>query len=246
MFSFVNGMQSFPTAIANQFGNKILYNSDITNIHQEKNKWVITFTNNGKEKNIESDILFTAIPSYKLSKILVKDYSELSNHLDAIYYPPVLVLYLGYNKNEIKQQLDGFGFLIPSKEKKNYLGAIWSSVIFKNRATKDKAAFTIFIGGARNPNLSENNIDITIEKVLKEFQTVMGIKTKPIIIEKMFWQKAIPQYNVGYIEHEKYFDNFEKKHPGIFIGGNFRGGISVGDCIKNSYLNFEKIKNYLK
>jgi oxygen-dependent protoporphyrinogen oxidase len=55
------------------------------------------------------------------------------------------------------------------------------------------------------------------------------------------WLKAIPQYNVGYIEKENYFNKFEKEHPGIFLSGNYRGGISVGDCIKNSEITVSRI-----
>ena len=42
-----------------------------------------------------------------------------------------------------------------------------------------------------------------------------------------------------------YFEKFERENPGIFLSGNYRGGISVGDCIKSSYKNFEKIRDYL-
>ena len=49
-------------------------------------------------------------------------------------------------------------FLIPSKERKSFLGAIWSSVIFPEQSSdEDKAAFTLFVGGARDPEIG--NID---------------------------------------------------------------------------------------
>ncbi len=244
MFSFINGMQSFPRAIAKSLGDKVIYNAAITKI-QKEDKWLVNYSVNGEEKVLKSDIVFSSIPSYKLSEIFSGVGDSLLKHLEDIYYPPVLVLYLGYEKDIIGKKLDGFGFLIPSKERKKYLGAIWTSTIFKNRATEDKASFTIFVGGARNPNLSEDILDETIDEVIKEFQSIMNIKGSPILIQKKFWKKAIPQYNLGHIEHEKYFDNFETENPGIFLGGNYRGGISVGDCIKNSYLNYEKIKNYI-
>ena len=28
---------------------------------------------------------------------------------------------------------------------------------------------------------------------------------------------------------------FEEAQPGIVLAGNYRGGISVGDCVKNAY-----------
>lgn len=69
----------------------------------------------------------------------------------------------------------------------------------------------------------------------------MKISGQPFYSSSRFWERAIPQYNIGYIEHEKFFDEFEKENPGLFIGGNFRGGISVGDCIKNAEIVCDKI-----
>ncbi len=169
----------------------------------------------------------------------------LIQHLNKIYYPPVAVLYVIYEKSAIKQPLDGFGFLIPAKEKKSFLGAIWSSVLFPNRAEDDKASFTIFIGGARDPEIINYDKDLLFKKVLKEFEQIMQITAPPVSLKHRYWQKAIPQYNIGYIEHENYFDEFEKRNPGIVLSGNYRGGISVGDCIKNSKIVFDKLKTYL-
>jgi protoporphyrinogen/coproporphyrinogen III oxidase len=245
MFSFKNGMQSFPKAIAKNFSGNIFYNTAINNISKENSKISVEIERNGQKGSITSDVLLSTIPAHKLNQQMNLIYPNLTNHLNNIYYPPVLVLFLGYDKGVIEQKLDGFGFLIPSKENKKFLGAIWSSTIFENRAPKDKAAFTIFVGGAKDPNFSEEQIDERIKSVLKEFHNIMGITSPPILKEKRFWRYAIPQYNLGYIEHENYFDQFEKENPGIFLGGNYRGGISVGDCIKSSYTNFEKIKDYL-
>jgi len=85
-----------------------------------------------------------------------------------------------------------------------------------------------------------------LKRVRREFEELMGISAKPILTSERFWEKAIPQYNLGYIEHERFFDDFEKKNPGLFISGNFRGGISVGDCIKNAELVTNKVFENLK
>jgi oxygen-dependent protoporphyrinogen oxidase len=121
------------------------------------------------------------------------------------------------------------------------LGAIWSSVIFPNRCDEDKVAFTLFVGGSRMPNLFELNKAELINKVVNEFKETMKIKDEPLFITDRMWLKAIPQYNIGYVEHENYFNKFENDHPGIFLSGNYRGGISVGDCIKNSEITVSRI-----
>jgi oxygen-dependent protoporphyrinogen oxidase len=246
MFSFVNGMQTFPKAIANNLNATIEFNSEVDQITKENDQWKVRYKSSGYEKEIHTDVVYSTIPSHTISAILKDVDPKVSEHLDDIYYPPVMVLYLGYDKKQIGQQLDGFGYLIPSKEKKTFLGAIWSSTIFKHRAEEDKASFTLFIGGARAPHLFEHNHDELIQTVINEFQDIMQITGEPVFKENKFWKKAIPQYNIGYIEHERYFDEFEKNNPGLFLGGNYRGGISVGDCMKNSWTNFEKVKNYIE
>jgi len=234
MFSFHDGMQSFPNALASKMTEHISFNAEVSRILVKGNKYEIIYKSEEKDHSLETDVIISTLPAYVTDKILQNMDGDLFKHLHTIYYPPVMVLYLGYEKSKIRRPLDGFGFLIPSKEKKTFLGAIWSSVIFDNRADDDKAAFTLFIGGARASGLFDMNENKLIEKVINEFRDIMKISSEPILLKKRLWNKAIPQYNLGYIEHEKYFEKFESSNRGIFLSGNYRGGISVGDCVKNS------------
>ncbi len=241
MFSFKNGMSVLPKALTNNLGEKVLLFSEAVAVEKSSPGYKVTFNQAGKTRTLSTDVIISTVPAYAASQLFNSMDERLSSHLNNIYYPPVLVLYLGYNKSDIGRVLDGFGFLIPSKERKSYLGAIWSSVIFPDRAPEDKAAFTLFIGGARDPEVGNIDKEILIKKVREEFEKIMMINSEPVYISYKYWNKAIPQYNIGYIEHEKYFDKFEKINPGIILGGNYRGGISIGDCIKNAELITNKV-----
>ncbi len=240
MFSFVNGMQSFPNKIASLFPERLNYNCSITGIKKSSEGYLVEYTENGTPKSVECGILISTIPAYELAKKVGGLDSTLSKHLEDIFYPTVMVLYLGFSKNQIERPLDGFGYLIPSKEKRNYLGAIWSSTIFPNRAGDDKASFTLFVGGARKGDLFKMEKNELINKVIAEFSRDMHITGAPVFTADKIWDKAIPQYNIGYIEHENYFEKFEKENRGFILSGNYRGGIAVGDCVKNSEINFNK------
>lgn len=245
MFSFKSGMQTFPKAISQKFNNNIIYNSSVKKVEHTSTmlgpKWKTSYELNGQNHEILSDHVLSTVPAYVAANIFGGLDSNLVQHLNEIYYPPVMVLYLGFNRKDIGLPLDGFGFLIPSKEKKNFLGAIWSSIIFPNRSSNDKVAFTLFVGGARSHQLLETDKQELIDKALCEFKQIMNINSDPICLREKIWTKAIPQYNIGYIEHENYFNKFEKDNPGIFLSGNYRAGISVGDCIKNSEEVYKKI-----
>jgi len=241
MLSFKSGMIALPKAIEKYFGNNILLSSEVTSIDKNQNGFLVSYQQNETTNKIDCDIVLSTIPAYVASSIFTKYDKDFKTHADAIYYPPVLVYYLVYDRKNIKQDLDGFGFLIPAKENKSFLGALWSSVIFSDRTDESKAAFTLFVGGSRNPDFVKEERTSLLTKVRKEFEALMDINADPIFTSERFWEKAIPQYNLGYIEHERFFDDFEKQNPGLFISGNFRGGISVGDCIKNADLICDKI-----
>jgi protoporphyrinogen/coproporphyrinogen III oxidase len=234
MFSFKNGMQTLPKAIASGLGNKVSFSSDVTSIEKNEDGYKIIFNKDGLRNEIICDKIISTVPAYAAADLFKSFGDKLEKHLREIYYPPVLVVMLGYKKENIMRQLDGFGFLIPSKEKKSFLGAIWNSVIFPNRANNDYASFTLFVGGSRNPEILTADKEEIMKKARAEFEEIMTINSEPVFISTKFWQRAIPQYNLGYIEHEKYFEEFEKNNPGIILSGNYRGGISVGDCMKKA------------
>lgn len=240
MLSFKDGMQALPKAIASVLGNRVRYECEVKEILKTVSGFNIVLDHDGEEEIISCKTVVSAVPAYRAAEIFGKWDVDLAKHLKDIYYPPVLVLYMVYNKKDIGHTLDGFGFLIPAKEKKSFLGALWSSIIFGGRTDDDKAAFTLFVGGSRDADLLKTGKERVIETVRKEFEELMTIKGPPVFISSRYWDKAIPQYNIGYIEHEKYFEQFEQEHPGIILGGNYRGGISVGDCIKNAELTAEK------
>ena len=241
MLSFKMGMIALPKAIEKYFGDKIFLSSEVTSVDKSNTGFSVTYKQNNIVNKIDCDMVLSTIPAYSASSIFTKYDKDFKTHSDAIYYPPVLVYYLVYNKKNIKQDLDGFGFLIPAKENKSFLGALWSSIIFSDRTDENHAAFTLFVGGSRNPEFVQEERAALLNKVKKEFETLMGITGTPIFSSERFWEKAIPQYNLGHIEHERFFDDFEKRNSGLFISGNFRGGISVGDCIKNADLIADKI-----
>ncbi len=234
MFSFINGMQTFPEAIAKFLDKKIILEAEVNKVERLGEKYSVTFTRKGKEEKPEADIVISALPAYITAKVFASLDKTLSEHLEKVFYPTVMVLFLGYDKSVINRQLDGFGFLIPGKAKKKFLGAIWSSIIFPNRAPEGKAGFTLFVGGARNQNFDWENPNGIIAQVLSEFEQIMNISGAPELVTYKIWERAIPQYNLGYIEHEEYFNKFEKENPGIYLTANYRGGISVGDCVKNN------------
>ncbi len=244
MFSFKGGMKVLPEAIKTSLGNRLKLSTPVISIKRTGDgNYGVAYKEGKQSLTLLADVVLSTIPAYDAAELFGHFDEGLYKHLCSVYYPPVLVLFFVYNKSDIGQPLDGFGFLIPSKENKSFLGAIWSSVIFPSRADSNNAAFTLFVGGSRNPGFIGENEDELIKAVKNEFGELMKITGEPVHFAKRIWPKAIPQYSIGYVEHENYFDHFENDNKGIILSGNYRGGISVGDCIKNAEIVTQKIKN---
>lgn len=248
MFSFKNGMQTLPRALSKVLADRVHLNASVINIIPtkigEKRIYVTTFQQNGEFKSIESDAVVLATPSYVASKIIEPIDPETSRVLNSIYYPPIAEIVLGYRKENINRILDGFGYLIPAKEKRKILGTIWSSTIFPNRAPEGFELFTTFAGGSRSPDLldisDENLLDITNSEV----KSLVGISGSPAFKKIIRWEKAIPQYKLGYHKTIATIERFEDNFGGAFICSNYRGGISVGDCVMSAEKTMKKILSY--
>ena len=143
--------------------------------------------------------------------------------------PPVTSLVLGFKKEDITHPLDGFGMLIKQSENSRLLGVLFSSSMFDGRAPEGHVTLTCMMGGTIHPEYSENSDEI----VLAELDRLLGVNGKPTFRHKTIWPKAIPQYGLDYQNALDAMDKVEKNNPGLHFAGNYRGGISVGDCIVN-------------
>jgi oxygen-dependent protoporphyrinogen oxidase len=247
IFSFVSGMQTLPQAIGNSLGKVIFFNAKVTgirNLTTERNepsddpdarRYLVEYLYNGKEEEIEANVVIFAIPAYDAAPIIKSLSVETANVLSSIYYSPVISVFLGVKREDVRHKLDGFGFLIPSKEKRNILGCLWNSCLFGNRAPAGMAALNVFVGGARQPELTGLNDGQIIQETLDELKSIMQFSGKPVYLNITRWQKSIPQYEIGYQRKMDMLAKFEESNQGVLLAGNYRGGISVGDCVKNAF-----------
>ena len=96
-------------------------------------------------------------------------------------------------------------------------------------------------------------IDATDRKLLNLLQSKCPLVERPfdvladqleigpdeVIVRR--WERAIPQYVIGHPTVMKAVDALEEAQPGLHVGGNFRGGISVGDCVSRACESAQKI-----
>jgi len=133
-FSFVSGMQQLPQAIGNSLGKSVLLHAKVTGVHnltatQSKpsnkpdlrRRYLVKYLHHGKKEEMETDVIVFAIPAYDAAPLLQLLSKENSKYSSSIYYPPVISIFLGVKREDIRCKLDGFGFLFPQKKKRKSL-----------------------------------------------------------------------------------------------------------------------------
>lgn len=246
MFSFKNGMQTLPNALGASLGRSLRTSTsvqEITRIPGTSSYAIRTVLNGTSELHRTDGVLF-AVPACIAAALVAPFDNVMANRLEALYYPPVTEVFVGYEICQVRRVLDGFGFLVPEKEQRKILGAIWSSALFENRAPNDCAALTVFVGGSRQPELALLNDDELLSVVTGELQELMHISGPPVYTHITRWEKAIPQYHLGHLNIVEKIAQFERRHPGLFLSGNYRDGISVSDCIIQSEKMCRQIAAY--
>ncbi len=243
--SFKNGMQTLTDTICDKLKNDLVTGAEVCSAGKtDDQKYFVEYKLNGSVQKDNADGIVFASPAYVNAEIIKTLDSGLSVELKSIYYPAVNVIFTGFKKENIGFNLDGFGYLIPSKENRKILGTLWNSILFPGRAPEGCHALTSFIGGSRSPELTDLNDDESLKITLSELSDILGTKGEPDYVKIIRWKHAIPQYNNDYAATTAKIESFHEANPALRICSNYFKGISVSDCIKNANETVESFINY--
>lgn len=237
-FSFRGGLKTLITALAVEIGDGVKVSSPVSDIEETDGKFRV----NGDE----FDAVVISTPSYVAAKLIESRDEKLATLLADVNYPKLAVVILGFKTEKIPATLDGFGFLIASKEKRPILGTLYHSAVFPERSPDGYQLLVTFVGGVRSGDSLDAQSDDELQSlVLSQLHDILGVAGEPDFIHIKRWDRAIPQYRVGYEDVTAACADFEKNNRGLYFCSNFYRGISMGDCVKNAYATADNVEKYL-
>lgn len=242
--SFEEGLEVLPRRIKELLGEQIKLKHRVIEITYVSKGWIITSITNNEPKKYNVNAVLLAAPAYELEKITLNG-KKFLNPLGKIYYPPVASVVLGFRRRDVGHPLDGFGMLVPEKEPFQILGTLFSSSIFEGRALDGYVTLTTYLGGSRNPELALLPEDKLISITLKDLKILLNINGHPRFELCGIYEKAIPQYELGYERIIGFISDLEQIYPGLFFAGHYKDGISVSDCILSGINVADRITSFL-
>lgn len=238
-FSFRDGMQSLTDALAR--GLRVDCGVRVAGLRRD-GEGRFTLECEGARGRFElcAAAVVLGVPAFEAAGLVGRLAPEAAAALQSIEYPTVLSVTGCYRRAEVAHPLDGFGFLAPGRESAPILGCLFASSMFDGRADAGTVVLTTFVGGVRGAAQAQRADDEIADTVAQTLQRYLGAG-KPSWQAVTRWPQAIPQYTLGHLQRIAVVDGAEAALPGLYFCANWRGGVSIADCIKSAQATVERI-----
>lgn len=229
--SFKQGLGTLPNAMAESLGDSVRTGTRVTRVDRIGGAWRL-HSEGARGGVIDCDAVICAAPAHALAALgLPAEVAGAIGPITRIVHPPVATLALGFRREDVTHPLDGFGVLVPAVEKCTILGALFSSSVFAGRAPDGHVLLTNFLGGLRSPEFGAADTNVVVPKVLADLRELLGVTGEPVFVNHQRWMQAIPQYELGHDHVVSAAASIESALPGLYLTGQWRAGVSLGDCI---------------
>jgi len=189
------------------------------------------------------DGVVVATPVHAAGRLLRSTNATLSDQLGGIDSASSAVVINGFRREDISHPLDGFGFVVPAREKRTILACSFSSIKFAGRAPAGKVLLRTFVGGACQPEMLEKSDEEIQLSVQRELQELIGVQGEPIFAQVVRWTRAMPQYHVGHLQRVDEIEQHVARYPGLEMAGNGLHGVGIPQCIHSGESAVERLFN---
>lgn len=208
----------------------IEFNAEVVSLRWDSSQklWGVRL-GNGRE--MEADAVCLALPAFRSGQLLEGVDPEISRQLKMIRYASTVTVNLAYRIEDIRQSIDGFGFVVPAIEGREMLACTFSHVKFAGRAPKGLALLRVFMGGALQPKVFEYEDTELVQVIKWNLKELLGITANPIFFKIERHPLSMAQYRVGHLHLVADIETRMQKFPTLQLAGNGFTGIGIPDCI---------------
>jgi protoporphyrinogen/coproporphyrinogen III oxidase len=193
------------------------------------------------QPTLEADGLIVALPAAGAARILRAVDPALANELAQITSAGSVVVQAGYRREQIRDALDGFGFVVPEVERRRILAASYSSQKFPGRAPAGRVLLRVFLGGAARPDAVDLPEAELKQVVGEELGQLLGLHGEPELFHVIRWPAAMPQYHLGHCARVGRIERQTSHWPAFALAGNAYHGVGIPNCIHSGEQAAERV-----
>ncbi len=178
-----------------------------------------------------ADCVILACPAWQSAALVRALDGELAALLEAIPYHSSVTVALGYDRRQFTGALNGFGFLVPRRERGRIIACTCVGTKFGHRVPEDKVVLRCFLGGGDESvlELSDEELEACVRS---ELRRIMGLTAAPRFVRIARWPRSMAQYTVGHQQRLEAIEARLRNFPGLYLVGNAYYGIGIPDCVR--------------
>jgi protoporphyrinogen/coproporphyrinogen III oxidase len=157
---------------------------------------------------------------------------RLADLLGGIPYSSSMTVALGFPNSAFPKPLDGFGFLVPKRERRRLVACTWVGAKFSHRAPSGTTLLRCFLGGMDDGAIPAESDEAIVAAVVDELHVIVGLRAAPAFSRIFRWPRSMAQYTVGHPARLAEIEARTAAIPGFQLAGNAYTGIGIPDCIR--------------
>lgn len=196
---------------------------------------------------MEADHVVLACEAHNGKTLLGAVDARLAELLGTVAYSSSMIVALGFDAADFarpgRTRPNGFGFLVPKKERRRLVACTWVGTKFPNRVPEGKVVARCFLGGVGDAGVLYEPDESIVAAVTAELQEIAGITARPRFSRIFRWPRSMAQYTVGHGQRLAEIERRVLEIPGLHLAGNAYQGIGIPDCIRMGKQAAESILN---
>ncbi len=157
---------------------------------------------------------------------------RLADLLGGIAYSSSMTVALGFPNSAFPKPLQGFGFLVPKRERRRLVACTWVGTKFSHRVPDGTTLLRCFLGGMDDAGILSESDDAILAAVVNELHDIAGFRAAPAFSRIYRWPRSMAQYTVGHPARLAEIEARTAAIPGLQLAGNAYTGIGIPDCIR--------------
>jgi oxygen-dependent protoporphyrinogen oxidase len=250
MWSLRNGLGQLIEAIQVRVGPSLRLSATVAGIlppttDHQRPRWLVRLGTTEPAGKVEADAVVLACPAHRQARMLEEMDSRLAELIGAIPYNRLAVVALGYRRDIVPGDIDGFGYIVPGRLRQVVLGVQWCSSIFPGRAPDGLVLLRAMCGGWHRPEVVDWDDQRLLEAVQAQLAASMRLMEAPVFHRIIRWERAIPQYHIGHLARVTEIEARAAAHPGLFPAGNAYHGVALKDCVEQAAAVAHRVQEFL-
>lgn len=240
--SFRNGLNTLVEVFADTYHDDIRTGYVVNRIEKSDRQYRII---NDAGESESADAVICAAPAFAAAGLVADLDRSLASLLNEIPYASIAVVSLGFRRQDVGHDLNGFGFLIPRNQGIRILGSIWTSSIFSERSPEGMVQMRTMVGGATDPGAAALSDSELLEIVTGELTPIVRLGGAPAYMRIFRYDRGIPQFVIGHPARLERMERILQDYPGLYFTGNAYEGVGLNDCVLRSEKIVGRLADYL-